>query len=215
MPHAARRLHAWLIFDVGQIMKAYALCVLILVTPDFAAEIKLHGVIAGAKNQLFALSADESAPRWLCIGDEFDGYTLTRYEPQDEKLVLRKADEVRVVFLPQPKARSSKVMQARGSLRGLDRAYELALQGDEEIATMLRALQVLVDANDRIRARLSAFKTTGEEARRAERHIRQMTESEEDMRRRIVEMAVPQKPNKAPEPTTMAVTPRAIEGVSK
>ena len=152
-------------------------------------------------------SALEEPPRWVQIGSEFAGYRVVEFRAELEVLVLRKRDQSFELQL-----RKGKVRQGSSEISALD-AYAVAI----------REVQ---------RREVWAAKGRFEAPQRVAKSwlipvFRRLDDGSEDCI--VVGVSIAdgsvaeyryfssrgQAPNKAPEPTPGAVTPRATEGASK
>jgi hypothetical protein len=94
----------------------------------------LTGILALAEGPRFCLVDDETetetpASQWLGLGDEFQGYTLARFDPKTEKLTLTRDKETLVLEL-----RAAKIEALRPD------TPELASGADASTALELRTL---------------------------------------------------------------------------
>jgi len=149
----------------------------------------------------------EAPPRWVQVGSEFAGYRVVEFRANSEVLVLRKEGQSLELNL-----RKGRVRQGSSEISALD-AYAVAI----------REIQ---------KREVWAAKGRFEAPQRGAKSwlipvFRRLEDGSEDCI--IVGVAMAdgsvaeyryftssgQKPNKAPEPTPGAVTPRATEGTSK
>lgn len=74
-----------------------------------AAEIQFVGVMLTPSQKRFALRATEGeASRWLSIGDSIDGFTVVRYEPEEDTLTLKSDTRTLTLRLPESRVRMAK-----------------------------------------------------------------------------------------------------------
>ncbi len=88
------------------------------------AEPVFLGMLSTAKDgTFFVVSLSEDArPKWLTIGDTFDGYLVVAYKARDEQLLLRKEGKELVLQLRKPKVRSAPTLLAETEVRELAKA---------------------------------------------------------------------------------------------
>ena len=94
---------------------------------------------------MFALSSEqEKTSGWITIGQSFDGFTVVAFDPASELLVLEKEGKRQELRLRQAKVREAKPEDPKARLRalkGLELAYELAKNGDQQLADLLKRYQ--------------------------------------------------------------------------
>jgi hypothetical protein len=99
------------------------------------AEIEFSGVLGdgsagGTKFMLATKAAGQS--RWLKVGEEFAGYTVTAYEPKDETIVLTKAGQTVRMKLKDSKIKSVPVEPPPAVQRAiLNNMRQLAAAADQ------------------------------------------------------------------------------------
>ena len=114
------------------------------------AELALVGIMITAERPMFVLSSEqEKTSGWITIGQTFDGYTIVAFEPGSELLVLEKEGKRQELRLRQAKVGEARVVEAKPedpkarlrTLKGLELAYELAKNGDQQLADLLQRYQ--------------------------------------------------------------------------
>ena len=99
----------WLIYDVGQkyLMKALFLLLTLCVATRAVAEMQFVGVMADAKQTLFALRSSEAErSQWFTVGDAIGDFVIIAYDSADEALTLRHGDTSVILRLPEARVRS-------------------------------------------------------------------------------------------------------------
>jgi hypothetical protein len=109
------------------------------------AELALVGIMISSERPLFSLSSgEEKTSGWITIGQSFDGFTIVAFDPGSELLVLEKDGKRQELRLRQAKVGEAKPEDPKARLRtlkGLELAYELAKNGDQEMAGWLKRYQ--------------------------------------------------------------------------
>jgi type II secretory pathway component PulC len=109
------------------------------------ANLALTGIMITSERPMFVLSSEqEKTSGWITIGQSFDGYTIVAFDPGSELLVLEKDGKRQELRLRQAKVGEAKPEDAKARLRtlkGLELAYELAKNGDQQLADLLQRYQ--------------------------------------------------------------------------
>ena len=99
---------------------------------------------------MFVLSsAKEKTSGWITIGQGFDGFTIVAFDPESELLAVEKDGKRQELRLRQAKVGEAKIDEAKPedpkarlrTLKGLELAYELAKNGDQQVADLLKRYQ--------------------------------------------------------------------------
>jgi hypothetical protein len=118
------------------------------------AELALTGIMITAERPMFVLSSEqEKTSGWITIGQSFDGFTIVAFDPESELLAVEKDGKRQELRLRQAKVGEAKPEDPKARLRtlkGLELAYELAKNGDQEMAGWLKRYQdaMLSQQND-------------------------------------------------------------------
>ncbi|MEO7412279.1 MAG: hypothetical protein ABIZ81_02890 [Opitutaceae bacterium] len=111
------------------------------------AEMMLKGVMITNGEPLFSLySVEEQTSKWIKLGQSFSGFKALSFDPTAEVLVLGQGD-IRTNLRLQTATTKDASIEGKGrlnSLQGIELAYELARQGDAQIATLLKSYQSIL-----------------------------------------------------------------------
>jgi hypothetical protein len=125
----------------------FALAILVA---SLRAELALTGIMITAERPMFALSSEqEKTSGWITIGQSFDGYTIVAFDPESELLAVEKDGKRQELRLRQAKVGEAKPEDPKARLRtlkGLELAYELAKNGDQHLADLLKRYQQMTMA---------------------------------------------------------------------
>ena len=104
---------------LGKIMKTWIVFLALFAVAR--GEPVFLGMLGTAKDgTFFVISFSEDVrPKWLTIGDTYEGYRVVAYKPRDEQLLLRKEGKEVVLHLRNPKVRSEPTPQAEVEVRDL------------------------------------------------------------------------------------------------
>ena len=109
------------------------------------AELALVGIMITAERPMFVLSSEqEKTSGWITIGQSFDGFTIVAFDPESELLAVEKDGKRQELRLRQAKVGEAKPEDLKARLRtlkGLELAYELAKNGDQQLADLLQRYQ--------------------------------------------------------------------------
>jgi len=132
---------------------------LAMLAASLRAELALTGIMITAERPMFVLSsAKEKTSGWITIGQGFDGFTIVAFDPESELLAVEKDGKRQELRLRPAKVGEAKIDEAKPedpkarlrTLKGLELAYELAKNGDQEMAGWLKRYQdaMLSQQND-------------------------------------------------------------------
>ena len=112
------------------------------------ADFALVGIMITSERPMFALSSEkEKESGWITIGQSFVGYTIVAFDPGSELLAVEKDGKRQELRLRQAKVGEAKPEDPKARLRtlkGLELAYELARNGDQNLADLLKRYQEMM-----------------------------------------------------------------------
>ena len=121
------------------------LLVLTISIASARADLALVGIMITSERPSFALSSEKAKTSgWITIGQSFDGYTIVAFDPESELLAVEKDGKRQELRLRQAKVGEAKPEDLKARLRalkGLELAYELAKNGDQQVAELLARYQ--------------------------------------------------------------------------
>ena len=192
------------------------------------ADLEFTGFFATSKESVYMLTDKKSnhTSGWLKVGDSFEGYTIEAFEKDNDVLVLRRGPNVLRLPIRQSKVKDSGITIVGTIELGPNSTIDViraTLFVDEETMFPVNSGVSLFlkperrsDGNLSYRARFEVVQSDGTRDRVEFPEIG--ARPGQPFRIQSGDFGfgfIPEKPNKAPEPTPGAVTPRATEGASK
>jgi hypothetical protein len=182
------------------------LCFAVLCASPVLAEVTFEGFMRIGDAPRFVVSLKNEKSDWLEVGHTFKGWKIVSFDAGSVSLIVEKDGRRHTSHLRDSKvqhAASSDIKSAIRDLSGVRLGYELAARGEKKVAELVA----------RYEEALSAFNAGKTQA--PVNFARAQLEQAAEARKREILGEKQKTPNKAPEPTPGAVTPRATEGVSK